>query len=231
MFSLTHEEVTGDKYYVELTGPSEIEIKAAWDLLCEVSGKAAREKVSLRFSEPLLVRVNSRKEKELNEAHVKLFISQGGYLCYTFYSRSGYAVSRLDTKKITRIEMLSKEKDQQIKAARVLSLLDRFHPNVWDELRMKIGENPEDYTRYGLSEVSINSVFGDYVVENIKGAFDNKTNYSYKKTGVKRDRDVEIRLCDDGILRAWYSSQYAGMLNGAYYVLINPRVATFCEYD
>jgi hypothetical protein len=38
-------------------------------------------------------------------------------------------------------------------------------------------------------------------------------------------------MCEDGVFRAWYSSEYAGCGNGQYYILINPHYASFMEPD
>ena len=45
------------------------------------------------------------------------------------------------------------------------------------------------------------------------------------------DNDVEVKLCDDGIKRAWYSEEYRNCSNGHYYLLFDAVHAIFYEND
>jgi len=46
-----------------------------------------------------------------------------------------------------------------------------------------------------------------------------------------RDFSLSTKTCDDGIFRAWFSSEYRGCGNGDYYLLLNPKTAIFYEKD
>ena len=75
------------------------------------------------------------------------------------------------------------------------------------------------------------SVFPKWVLDNINDSIENKKDFSYGISGTRRDRRVSISIGEDGNLRAWYSSEYAGCGNGAYYLLINSKTAIFAEFD
>lgn len=45
------------------------------------------------------------------------------------------------------------------------------------------------------------------------------------------DNSIEMRNCDDGIFRAWYSEEYRGCGNGYYYLLFDGKHAIFNEKD
>ena len=231
MHALPYTEELKERFYCCLIKPKIAEIKAAWELLCEVSGKQNYEKVTLKFANPVRVQVNGRKVKEFTEATVRLFESQSGVLCYTFHRATGYPVYYLDTDQIIELGISSKEKDHREAIAKVRSLRKKIHPNAWSDLRGNLDETPEDYIGHGLSTINMKTVFGEGVVKLIKNAFNDKTNFHFRKSGVKRDRSVEVKMCEDGVLRAWYSSEFAGCANGYYYLLINPTIATFCERD
>ena len=117
-------------------------------------------------------------------------------------------------------------------------LLNNIHDNLWENIKETLISS--DYKSESLIKensgrkiktASMKSIFPKWVCDGIKDAIENKTNFSYRMNGNRRDKSVEVRLCEDGILRAWYSSEYAGCGNGAYYLLINPYRAVFCEYD
>lgn len=117
-------------------------------------------------------------------------------------------------------------------------LLNNIHDNLWDNIKETLISS--DYKTESLiiensgrkiKTASMKSIFPKWVCDGIKDAIENKTNFSYRMSGNRRDRSVEVRLCEDGKLRAWYSSEYAGCCHGGYYLLINPYTAVFCEYD
>ena len=45
------------------------------------------------------------------------------------------------------------------------------------------------------------------------------------------DNSVEVKLCDDGIKRGWYSEEYRNCGNGHYYLLLDATHAIFYEDD
>jgi hypothetical protein len=122
---------------------------------------------------------------------------------------------------------------------KVRSLANRIYPGVWEDLKTKLLANPEEYFQnYGYTVTNISGKFPDYVLADIKTAFEVKSNYTHdtggnwgraKKSG--RDLRIECKLGDDGIYRAWFSSEFPGCTNGDYWLLINPTTAIFKERD
>lgn len=117
-------------------------------------------------------------------------------------------------------------------------ILNNTHDNMWDDLKDSLRDNNfrekyliKENSGGRIKTVSIKSVFPKWVCENIKKAIEEKHNFRYSMNGVRRDKSVEIKICEDGILRGWYSSEYSGTGNGAYYLLINPYTAIFAEFD
>jgi hypothetical protein len=119
-----------------------------------------------------------------------------------------------------------------------LYILNNTHENLWEDLKLELSKS--NYKESSLIRensgrkikiVSMKSVFPKWVLDNIKDAIENKKEFSYTLSGTRRDRSIDVKVCDDGKLRAWYSSEYAGCGNGAYYLLINSNTAVFAEYD
>lgn len=220
---------------INLSNPTFDDVRQAVESLMKLmdNPQYGRQKITVNFKEPTKVRVNRRQSKTLDEMKVKFFISTSGVLAYTFNKRTGFSVQfDLDYSKICRLSIEPAYAVKREKVERVLALGRRIHPNAWDDLRQKIEANPESYLQYGLNEMSMVRIFGENVVKQIEHAFETKTDFTYEKPGrTQRDRRVQVKMCSDGILRAWYSSEYIGCGNGGYYLLINPRVATFCEMD
>lgn len=117
------------------------------------------------------------------------------------------------------------EKDmERVRRATHLNLRD------WVENRdggiRKLGEyNGRFKTR------SIKGLFPPHVIEQLREAIGQKKEYHYSKDGARRDYSLSVKNCKDGVLRAWFSSEYAGCGNGDYYILINPTTALFVETD
>ena len=184
------------------------------------------QKILVKFKKTIAIKINRNKTKEVTEAAMNFFISTTGNLCYTFYSRTGYPVTyEMYTNADSFTIFPGASEEEKIEEAN--ALIGRFHPNAWGNLR-----SPEKlYDYYPFKVVSIKSKFQSKVIEALKEAFDNKTSYSTVRYGKTRDLSVETRLCDDGIFRAWFSSEYSGCGNGDYYILINPTTALFLEKD
>lgn len=92
--------------------------------------------------------------------------------------------------------------------------------------------DPQYYAgNYGLSRLSITARFPYLVCKQVEEAFENRTPYSYSSPGRRRDVSIEMRVCDDGVFRAWYRSEYPGCGNGQYFLLLNPTTASLSEYD
>ena len=119
-----------------------------------------------------------------------------------------------------------------------LYILNNIHENLWEDLKLELSK--PDYKESSLirensgrkiKTVSMKSVFPKWVLDGIKDAIENNKEFSYRLDGTRRDRSVSVSIGKDGKLRAWYSSEFSGTVNGAYYLLINPNTAIFAEYD
>lgn len=166
-----------------------------------------------------------QKIKTLKKMAVKFFISSLGNFCYTFHSRRGYPVYSIDFQKIRRLSIHDREAMNDKEQHKIESILRRRHPNAWSNL------TPENVRNLNPVVINIRRKFDPQVIEQLKAAFDNRTNFRYERCGIRRDWRVETKLCDDGVFRAWFSSEFSGMLNGSYYLLINPTTAAFKEDD
>ena len=193
----------------------------------------------LTFSAPVTLQYNRRKRETKLVHTFRLFLDKtSGRLCNSLTGRSGWLLTDNEISRLTSIEP-EPEKDL---LSMVKKLANRIHPNVWGDLKTKLQTDPGSYlSNYGYTVTSISGKFPDYVLDNIRQAFKGKSNYSYdaggyyyrngkeKKTG--RDLKVECKLCEDGIYRAWFYSEYPGCANGDYWLLINPTTAAFKETD
>lgn len=190
------------------------------------------QRIKVVFGEPTTVMVNRNRRKVLKEMFVRFFEASGsGELCYSFYRRSGYRVSGINYGNIRRLSISPGPGVMKGGIETVRALGRSIHPNAWEDLRRKIETSPGDYIHLGLARISILRKFPSSVIEAIKRAFDTKTEYRYDRPGTKRDLSVSMKVCADGIFRAWFSSEYPGCANGSYYLLINPTTASFREDD
>lgn len=214
-------------------GSSIADVQAAWESL---PAELQYTRIKLTFVSPVCMRVTRRKLSEPKTVHTyRLFVGKGNVLAYT-NRRSGYAFESHHAAKLIRIEEITKTTDP---VEMVRKLANRIHPNAWGDLKAKLMANPQEYhNNYGYTVTSISSKFPGYVLEDIKAAFEQKTRYNYDTGGSyfakhKKGRDlkVECQLCDDGIYRAWFSSEFPGCANGDYWLLINPTTAIFKERD
>lgn len=183
------------------------------------------QKIGVEFSEEVEVRVNQSKVRKLKEMKVNFFESSQGNFCYTFYARTGHPLYTIDYKKICSLYIVKPDAaDRQKKVERFLK---KFHPNAWDDIK----QNPDKIKDSDMETVNIKNKFPPEVIEQLKKAFDQKLDFYYFQPGEKRDLSVKTKLGEDGIFRAWYSSEFAGYGNGSYYLLINPTTAAFREDD
>lgn len=126
----------------------------------------------------------------------------------------------------------------------IKSYLKKIHNNAWSDIKVKLnkvldGELTEnDVHEYLVGKVKyrrdIKKLLGTREFEKLVEAFEQKKEYkwnrnTYRHTG--RDLSLSTRLCDDGVFRAWFSSEYMGCGNGDYYLLINPTTAIYYERD
>lgn len=238
------EPTAEEKWEVDLSSISlndlerEIAIIDAWKALKEklrTEKDLYESKYILTFSKPVTLRVNQRKTVETEKAKVKLFISTTGNFCYSFTKRNGYQFLTSQIECLSSIAAVLPEETRAEKLKLVKSFANRIHPNAWADLREEINADPgKVLDRKGAMVTSIRSKFPDYVITQLKEAFEKKGQYSYNQhaSGNKgRSLRLETKLCDDGIFRAWFSSEYPGCANGDYWILINPTTAIFMEKD
>ena len=64
----------------------------------------------------------------------------------------------------------------------------------------------------------------------LKERIENKGDYHFKWTE-GYDNSVEVKMCDDGKYRGWYSEEYRHYCNGHYYLLFDATHAIFYEHD
>lgn len=190
------------------------------------------------------VHVRFRSQKELHgkswnvikrgtSFDVKLFFSSSGQLCYTFSGRRGYPLSDHAIVDISDVSLQSQSDSLLERVDMVERLIASIHPNAWPDLRDCL-KNPEDLvrlSRLGLGRLSMKSRFPACVISDLESAFANKTDFHYYLPGKNRDIRVKTKLFPDGMLRAWYQSEYPGCGNGQYYLLLNPYTASFMEPD
>lgn len=193
-------------------------------------------KYILIFNRPVTLIRNRYHKNTYKTATVKLFIS-GNALCYTFYRRRGYhlfsQVSVLDIQSIERVPEIDKK---ALRLKRAESLLRRIDSRCWDTIRNKTSEQiSEEFCDSNLVPFSFIRRFKPhirgYLKEKLDDAFLHQKAFTYRQEGVKRDLSIETKLCDDGVFRAWFSSEYSGCANGDYYLVISPTQAIYYERD
>jgi ribosomal protein S21 len=219
---------------IKLHEPSLEDIETAVRQLKEMmspKGLYPQQKIRVRFQIPTQVKVNRQKSAMLSSMDVSFFRSTTGRFCYTFHRRTGFPVDGIDYRNVSSLSIEKRDAVTGKEIERIKSLGRSIHPNAWNDLKKKIEEEPLSYRQYGLARIDISRNFPARVIEELGQAFDLKQDYRYEKPGEKRDLTVSTKLCEDGVLRAWFSSEYSGCGNGAYYLLLNPRLASFCEYD
>lgn len=225
--TVTREETISSIFLsVKLENPSVEEVKQAVEALKAHSEFKGGGKFVVTFSEEVRVRRDRFNELDASEIEVNFFTSGNGTFAYTFHRRSGYPLSRLDYGKITSVlYRVAKDAEQEQKEVIEKILKRRYDDQTWSHL------TPDSLLHQQTTIVNIKKKFPDYVIKELQEAFENKTKYSYTKYGSKRDLRVSTQVGEDGIFRAWFSSEFAGCGNGQYYILLNPTTASFCEWD
>lgn len=183
-----------------------------------------------------------RKPKK--EYILYLYVSVGGTICF---SNKATRVSNVypnyvlfKDSEVESMEILEKESKDDIDwdFKNRDYILNNLHENMWDNIKDRL--RSKDFREEGflkensgrkIKTASMKSIFPEWVLRNIKNAIETKSDYRYSRGGTRRDKSIEIKMCEDGILRGWYSSEYSGTGNGDYYLLINERTAIFCETD
>lgn len=190
--------------------------------LAEVVGKR-------KSGDVVLITFESEQNYFGSECRLKtLFEKDGQFYANKRKCHRGYL---LPTGRITKIELIAAqpydfEKDKE----RVKRMT---HPNLkaWVCGNVDGGLEGIRVNTGRLKTRNITGLFNEAVLKELQEAIELKKNYGYGKRGTKRDYSVRTKICDDGVFRAWFSSEYAGCGNGDYYILINPTTALFVETD
>lgn len=189
-------------------------------------------KILLHFRTPVKI-YQRKKYKEFSIYECSFFVSTSNNLCYQpkGNKRSGFYVSDLPWKQISKIEILHPDhtviQEKNVNAKEQFAR--RFKNNLYDEQTWS-HLKPEDFHN-GHKFYYISKVFKKYDLDRIQKAFENKETFRVWNNGEKRDYSAEGKMGDDGIYRAWFSSEYSGEGHGDYYMLLNPKVAVFVEHD
>lgn len=122
-------------------------------------------------------------------------------------------------------------------------LLKKLHENSWDDLReswgkiAKGGEINNDFEWHFAGKLKFRNIskeLSESQREELKKAFEEKTEFKWHRNSIMpqgRDLSISTQMCDDGIFRAWFSSEFHGCGNGDYYLLLNPTTAVYYERD
>ena len=196
------------------------------------------QKIKVTFNDEVEIRHNVHKLVSHKEI-LLAFFTYGKANDDVAYStrispRHGHAITHSFIKNLKSFEISSPDDKELNITTKTLSLLGKIHSNLWGNIKEELSKDPALMsTKYysNFSTINISGKFSKSVIDRLKQAIENKENYNHKEYGTKRDLSVEVKICDDGVMRAWYSSEYSGCGNGAYYLLLNPTVAGFREDD
>lgn len=202
-------------------------------LLMEERPNYGYAKAKLYYRKPSEIYYRGRYRK-VTQFECSFFIgAKSKELCYTWTRKTGYQVKYyLSWENIYKIEMISPNhpnnvKNQKKKEDQLWNRIvkNRFDEQTWSDLK------PEHFRDGKHNFYYISKVFDEYDMQRIQKAFENKEEFHIVKRGKKRDFTATGRMCEDGIYRAWFSSEYSGCSNGDYYLLLNPKIAVFMEHD
>lgn len=173
--------------------------------------------------------------------------------------RSGFSFTfGFNLLKIVELNETNKSEKQYNVLDNAKTLLKKIHPNVWQDLRKEL-QNAIDKNDANLLEYKYmihgkpkyRNIAADikkfedkygaqHITKRIEDSFNDTGNttgriYSWSHNTTRhsgRDLSLSIERSEkDGLLRAWFSSEFKGYGNGDYYLLINPTTAIFCERD
>ncbi len=156
------------------------------------------------------------------------------------------------------MDTLNNNMSPQQNAKKALKLL---HPNWGDDLRNYLqavadGKNLNDIEEPFADEEmltngkfrKITGIFSDEEMDAIRRAFEGDQSVGQKSQDLKngtvyicsrcclwedkgRDVQVQVNICDNGTISAFFSAEYPGYHNGDYYLLLNPTTALFYQQD
>jgi hypothetical protein len=198
-------------------------------------------KRNLRYDEQGRLVGYTKQREPKKEYILYLKMSSRGFVCLSNRENARYIYpyyslfSDTEIESIDRVSSKTTEKDwDRINRNYIINNTDE---NLWNNFVHELKTNT--YDGYLLKEnsgrrirtVSMSSKFPQWVCERLEECIRKKEKFHYSTRGLKRDISVSLEMGADGIFRGWYSSEYSGCGNGAYYLLINSKTAIFCEYD
>lgn len=163
--------------------------------------------------------------------------SSYGSVCYlpSRNKRSGYMLPYY----WNIVSVVECKKPQITKEGNAKKILNRMHKNVWGDIRENLERNnfDNDFDNHFTGKLkfrNITKLLTPQEQMELEIAFENKTEFTWRRNSYSnrgRDLSLSTKLCEDGIFRAWFSSEYAGCGNGDYYLLLSPKTAIFYETD
>lgn len=174
---------------------------------------------------------------------IGFFNYQGKYPCYmtSRQKRRGLGIPYdWDIKSIVEVT----QEKPSIKG-NAQKILNRIHPNAWQNLQEEYkevvsgGDPSYDFIGHFTGKLNFRNIKSLFKYEQrqlalLKEAFENKTEFRWSRSASGhqgRDLSIHTKLGEDGVFRAWFSSEYPGCSNGDYYLLLNPTVAIYYERD
>ena len=199
--------------------PTFEEFKEAVKFLDEERKNYDYGKILCVYKEPTQVALRGRY-KTREKIEITFFTNADGEYCYTASGRRGHNISYIGYKNITSMVLISPNSPEK-KAEREKKLnsfwkrvqKNRYDDQTWSDLEKDSFSDTNGRFYY------IKKVFDSYTMRKIEQAFENKEKFYYRIRGEKRDFSAEGKLGEDGIYRAWFSSEYSGYCNGDYYLL------------
>lgn len=198
------------------------------------NGDYPTQKFLMKFKNPVKIIHNKTKTERETEIALSFFLPVSGRYCYScrLQPRHGYYITDEMYENMESITIFAESDVNAEKKVR--QFVGRFHKNLWENIRKELST---DHTlmksKYynNFSTTNISGKFPESVMRELKKAIEEKKEYHYKQYGEKRDLSLETKMGEDGVFRAWFSSEYSGCGNGSYYLLINPTTAAFREDD
>lgn len=182
------------------------------------------------YREPSIVYYRGKNHR-VSEFACDFFFS-GESLAYTPTGRTGWFVPDMSYGSIKRIVLyhiahplvLSDKEAKQEKLWKKVQKA-RFDDNTWS------GLTKDQFREASHPFYNITKLLSIYDQRKIQQAFEEKKHFSFSVNKTKRCYTFEGKVGDDGIYRAWFSSEEIGESHGSYYFLLNPTNAVFIEHD
>lgn len=171
-----------------------------------------------------------RKYKELEK--VKLSFYKGDNYYGYKKGRGCYYLFGLEKSKIKSITLFrysaSEEANKQEKEKS--NFFNRVKKRLFDDITWS-NLNKDSFDSSNKYFYDIRKIFHSSDIDRLKEAFENKSNIFLRAYSPKRDYSIETKMGDDGVFRAWFSSEFSNCGNGSYYLLLNPTTAVHYEND